>query len=507
MSGSLREASPYGQGNTLASRAQRAPIAEGVARVGVQRLPDGSPVWEPQEHQAALLAVDRGIILSAGALGSGKSEPGALRLLKWALKHPRRPDGRATRWYVIGPDFSLIKQEQFGKILEHARRLEGAQVVKRVVGGQDPRIILCHDQVILGRSSTDPQRLRGHEVDGFWLDEVQNVEEKAFRIAVSRIRSTTAVRIVLTGSPEDSPDWVWKLLSGEDEGYNTVRRRAIEEGSGVWAFRWSTAMNKTNMSGVVGVVRAILDASGKGLSAQELEGRFPGTAEAPSLGVIDYGRAFVGKITIPDAEALPFALGVDIGETVDFTWFTILSRRGVVLAMERFNAGSPGVPRATFYPYLEARIIDAAKRWRVQRVMIDIAKAGKPTWQNVVPKLPGVRVDGFPTDAPGKKSEVIEALSVALGRGDVKIPTAWSAAGRDVTVENVAQLRKEFEEFIPDELGNGKRRWRHPDGGHDDGIISLALAWHSVRSGPASNGGSLSGWTAPDLGGSMFNRR
>jgi hypothetical protein len=511
MSGSLRERSPYGQGNTLASRAGRVALAPGVARVGVQRAPNAAgelaPIWEPQEHQAQLLAVDRGILLSAGALGSGKSEPGALRLLKWALRYPRRPDGRPTKWYVIGPDFSLIRQEQFGKILEHARRLEGAEVVKRVVGGQDPRITLCHDQMIIGRSSTDPNRLKGHEVDGFWLDEVQNVEERAFRIACSRIRSTTAVRIVLTGSPEDSPDWVWKLLSGEDEGYNNVRRRAIEEGSGVWAFRWSTNMNKTNTSGVVGVVRAILDASGKGFAAQELEGRFPGTAEAPSLGVIDYARSFVGKLAIPDAEALPYAMGVDIGETIDFTWFTFLSKRGVVLGMERFNAGSPGVPRATFYPYLENRIVDSAKKWRVQRVIIDIAKSGKPTWQNVTPRLPGVRVDGFPTDAPGKKAEIIEALAVALGRSDVKVPSSWSAAGRDVNVEHVQQLRKEFEEFIAEELGNGKRRWRHPDGGHDDGIISLALAWHSVRSGPKNTGGSLSDWGAPDLGGSLFGRK
>lgn len=515
MSGSLREASPYGQGNTLASRMGRAPLAPGRARVVVQRTEvhregcacrpgELCPIWEPQDHQAQLLAVDRGILLSAGALGSGKSEPGALRLLKWALKNPRRPDGRPTRWYVIGPDFSLIKQEQFGKILEHARRLDGAQVVKRVVGGQDPRITLCHDQVLIGRSSTDPDRLKGHEVDGFWLDEAQNVKERAFRVACSRLRSTTAVRVVITGSPEDSPDWIWKLLSGEDDGYNKVRQRAIEEGSGVFAFRWSTDMNKTNTSAVVGVVRAILDASGKVHSAQELEGRFPNTIEAPSLGVIDYGRAFVGKLAIPDADALPYALGVDIGESIDFTWFTILTRRGVVLAMERFNAGSPDVPRARFYPYLEDRIVATAKRWRVARVVIDIAKSGKPTSQNVTPRLPGVKVDGFPTDAPGKKSEIIEALGVALGRGDVKIPSGWSAAGREVAVENVPQLRKEFEELTPLELGTGKRRWTHPDGGHDDGVVSLALAWHAVTSNPEAPPADLSNWRPINLGPRFF---
>lgn len=500
MSGSLKEASPYGQGNTVASRAKRSIIAPGLCRVGFQIKDDGDPLWEPQEHQAQLLSVDRGILLSAGALGSGKSEPGALKLLQWALKNPRRPDGRPTKWYVIGPDFSLIKQEQFEKILEHARRLRDAQVVKRVVGGQDPRIILCHDQVILGRSSTDPNRLRGHEVDGFWLDEAQNVEEKAFRIAVSRIRSTTAVRIVITGSPEDSPDWIWKLLSGEDDGYNKVRERLIEEGSGLWAFRWSTAMNKANKGAVVGVVRAILDASSSGASSQELEGRFPGTPEAPALGVINYGQAFVGEADLPISDLQPAVLGVDIGETVDFTWFTVLSSRGVVLAMERFNAGTPNVPRDTFYPYLEGRIVATAKRWRVKRVVIDIAKSGKAIHQNVVPKLGGVTVEPFPTDAPGRKSAVIEALAVALGRGDVRIPSSWKSAEGGIAVDHVPQLRKEFEEFIPTDVGQGKRRWTHPDGGHDDGIVSLALAAHGILGRPPQRS-DYSGWNPQKYGG------
>lgn len=504
MSGSLREASPYGQGNTVASRAKRSLIAPGLSRVGFERLEahregcscgpgEACPVWEPQDHQAALLSVDRGILLSAGALGSGKSEPGALRLLKWALRNPRRPDGRPTKWYVIGPDFSLIKQEQFEKILEHARRLRGAQVVKRVVGGQDPRIVLCHDQVILGRSSTDPNRLRGHEVDGFWLDEAQNVEEKAFRIAISRLRSTTAVRVVITGSPEDSPDWVWKFLSGEDEGYNKVRQRLLDEGSGLWAFRWSTAMNKANTGGVVGVVRAILDASAQGASAQELEGRFPATPEAPSLGVIDYGKAFVGKVTLPLGEVQPAVLGIDIGESIDFTWFTVMSSRGVVLAMERFNAGTPGVPRSEFFPYLEERIAAVAKRWRVNRVVIDSAKSGKAIQQNVSRKLSGFKVEALATDAPGKKAAAIEALSVALGRGDVRIPTAWQTSEGGLEVEHVEQLRKEFEEYVPTELGGGKRRWEHPDGGHDDGIVSLALAWHGIN-GRAQRRDDYSAW-------------
>lgn len=496
MSGSLLEASPYGQGNTLASRAARAPLAPGLARVGMD--------WTPQVHQAQLLAVDRGILLSAGALGSGKSEPGALRLLKWALRYPRRPDGRPTKWYALGPDFSLLRQEQFGKILEHARRIKGAEVVKRVVGGQDPRIILCHDQVILGRSTTDADRLRGHEVDGFWLDEAQNVEEKAFRIAISRLRSTTAIRVVITGSPEDSPDWIWKLLSGEDEGYNRVRLRLIEEGSGLWPFRWSSIMNTANSTSVLGVVRAVLDASTHNASAQELEGRFPNTSEAPGQNALNFVRAFVGRVEIRGEEAIPQVLGVDIGETLDFSWLTVMSSRGVVLYQERFNAGSPGVPRATFYPFLQDRIEQLAGVWRVKKVAIDSAKSGKSLAQALAVKVGDrFKVEGVDTSIPGRKSEIVEALLLATAAGRVRVPTAWRLGGQpEQTVDHVPQLRKEFEEMTIYEVGK-KRAFDHPSGGHDDGPVALAIAWKGLGGG-GTPGAGLGAWKAPILGPTFF---
>lgn len=492
------DALAHGRGFKAGAREARASVGDGIIPVPSS--------WVPHPYQAPLLTIDKGVIFASGALGSGKSEPGAKKLLTWALRYPRRADGRPTKWYAIGPDYSLIRQEQFGKILEHARRLEGVNVVKRVVYGIDPRIVLCHDQVILGRSGTDPDRLRGHEIDGFWGDEVQLWPERAFRIALSRLRSAQAVRVVLTGSPEDAPGWNWHLISGEHKGYNKLRAELLKGGSGFYCFRWASAQNTSNQGEVLGQIRAGLDASAEGVAAQELEGRYPGTHEAPSLAVLDYARAFVGRVDLAPTHVRPEVLGVDIGETEDFTWFTVLSGRGIVLTMERFNAGSPGVPRATFYPYLEERIASTAKAWRVSKVVIDTAKAGKPICQNVQGRLEGsgILANGYPTDSPGKKSEAIEALSVALGRGDVKIPSRWRCDGREVEVAQVEQLRKEFQELVPHEFAQGKRRWTHPEGAHDDGVVSLALAWHGL-SGVELPGGDYSYLKqAPPMPGGTF---
>ncbi|MCW8138643.1 MAG: hypothetical protein KIT58_07040, partial [Planctomycetota bacterium] len=472
----MSERAAYGRGNSAATRAPRAALASGVAAI--------ETAWQPHDYQAPLLTLDQGLIVAVGALGSGKSEPGALKLLQWALRHPRRADGRPTKWYAIGQDFSLLRQEQFGKILEHARRLKlpgGASVVKRVVYGIDPRIVLLHDQVIMGRSSTDPDRLRGHEVDGFWGDEIQAWTERAFRIAISRTRSAAATRVVLTGSPEDSPGWIWHLISGEHKGYNRLRAELKRSGSGVFVFRWSSASNRANREGVLGAIRAVMDASAHGVAAQELEGRFPGTHESPLLGEIDYAPAFARReVELDPSRVVGQSMGVDVGETQDFSWVSILSPDGVLLYQDRFNVSTPGVPRSRFYPYLEDVVVKLVDRWKVETVVIDVAKAGAGVAQHLALRLAGrARVVGYDTGAGTKKADAIEILGTAMSRGDVVVSERWKAGGEKVEVRFVDVLAKELSELAPKDTGK-RRTWDHPPGGHDDGPVSLALAYHGL---------------------------
>jgi len=232
-------------------------------------------------------------------------------------------------------------------------------------------------------------------------------------------------------------------------------------------------------------IRAALEASSPGLAAQELDGLFLGTEEAPSTRGMQYAQAFVGSVEATREESTPHVLAIDIGETIDFTWITVLSRTGMVLGMYRFNTSSPGVPRATFFEYLVAEVAKAARSWRVQVIVCDTAKAGAPVAQSLRTAT-GLHVEGFGTDAPGKKAALLEALSVALASVSVTVPNVWRSKdlphGR--TVDHVDQLRKEFSELEPRDTPAGKRYWDHPRGGHDDGVVSLALAWHGLEKFP-----------------------
>lgn len=510
----------HGSGRTRSDREGRSELLDEPACVAT--------AWAPNPYQRRILAVDRGFVFGVGGLGSGKSEASALKLLMWAHEHPRRRDGRPTRWFAIAPEFALIRLEMFPKILDHARRLEGlgfGSVVKRVVYGQEPRIVLSADQEILGRSDDEPDKMRGFEIEGAWGDEAQRWRWKTFRVAVSRMRSAAAVRFTISASPEDAPGWLWKIVEGQSRRFNRIREELKGAGAGLWVHRWASSDNPSNEPGTLGVIGAVLDANPDApepaegeavapsvLQAQELGGRFPGTHEAPSLGAIDYSRGFSEQRLVLSAdEARASVLGVDVGETEDFTWFTVLSARGVVLYMERWNVGTPGVPRSTFYAYLEDRIAQVAHDHGCSLVVIDSSKAGKPIVHNLEARRADQRagkrvlfqVVGVETGAGRRKAEAIESLGVAMMSGDVRIAPSWvSPAGNVVTVEWVGWLRKEFEDLVITNVSQGKRTFNHRVGGHDDGVVSLALAWNGLstlpRPAPAAG---LHAWRQPGGGG------
>ena len=495
MSGGLGEVHPEGRGYKKGSRER--------ALFDPSRVSCARTLWRPNTKQERALASDTGIDLLVGGLGSGKSDVGALKLLRWALRHPRRKDGSPTKWLILGPDFSLLREEQMQKVLEAALNLGELSykaVVKRICVGQDPRIYLASDQVLLCRSGTEPRRMRGHQFEGMWQDEAEFQDEQAFTIALTRMRSAGAIRAVVTTSPQSVRNsWVWPILSGTHDGYNKLREKTE-----VRVHRWRSQDNKANEPEVLDAISAALEAGSPGHTGQELDGLFLGTHEAPELGVFDYAPGFVPKVTLKGQEARARVLGVDLGKQHDFTWLTVIGGTGVVLFMQRFNASTVNAPRDAFYPWVEKRISDLVDRFRIPVVKIDTAMQGA-SFSETLRRFLGARarVDGYATDAPKRKSQAIEALGVALSRKAVVVPEVWVGPdGVAHPVEHVFQLRKEFSELQAEEK-DGLRTFDHPLGGHDDGIVSLALAYQGIaRSSLAAR--DYTEWGVVDLGKRRF---
>jgi hypothetical protein len=81
----------------------------------------------------------------------------------------------------------------------------------------------------------------------------------------------------------------------------------------------------------------------------------------------------------------------------------------------------------------------------------------------------GIGVQAFKT-TNASKAEIIESLSLAFERGDIRIP-------RDDT------LIGELLAFEGTRLASGMTRYAAPENMHDDMVMSLAMAWWGATGG------------------------
>lgn len=182
-----------------------------------------------------------------------------------------------------------------------------------------------------------------------------------------------------------------------------------------------------------GVFRRVTDAIDKDLPADPYKARDPGDGSA-------------------------FVIGVDWGRTNDFTVFTTINAKtGAVVALDRFTE----VDYATQLGRLQA----LHQRFPRAPILAESNSMGGP----LIEQLQRLRlpVRAFHTSA-ASKTQAIEALALAFENGAIRLP-------------DVKWLVDELMAFDQERLPSGTMRYGAPRGGHDDGVMSLAIAWSGLH--------------------------
>jgi hypothetical protein len=363
-----------------------------------------------------------------------------------------------------------------------ARRL-----IRRIQKAPHPEIELWNGAIIMGLSGTDPDRLRALDFDGFWMDESALQVEQAFTLAINRQRAADCIRGIITTSPK--PGWTWRVLSGEDEGYNALREKVNTR-----IFRWESKKNQALKGGVLDAIRAAQNAGGID-AAQELDGLILGK-ETQLPTAFETARVFCDdvRLTMPDVTAP--VLGIDLAVISDFTWIVVMGARGHVLAQERFNLGTAPrradgsrVIRAEFYDLVVERVIDYAQRFGVKRIKPDIAMHGEGFAYGLrqtlarTPGLRDVKVEGIMTSSPNKRRAILKELRRAFAAGAITVPKRWALGDDTFAVAEWDTLKGECEDLVVEAVDGGGWRFKCPAGGHDDGPLALALAWDAYATG------------------------
>lgn len=181
----------------------------------------------------------------------------------------------------------------------------------------------------------------------------------------------------------------------------------------------------------------------------------------------DSGGVFRGVMdaVCRDAPIIPdsgIVIGVDWGRHNDFTVF---------VAMDSFTKTVIGLDRFTGIDYAIqlARLRAFHSRYQNSGIVAETNSMGEPLVEAL--QREGLPIRGFQTTAPSKRA-IIESLSVAFEKREIRIPDEpW--------------LLDELLAYDQERLPGGMLRYGAPPGGHDDGVMALAFAWHAVgNAGP-----------------------
>jgi hypothetical protein len=156
-------------------------------------------------------------------------------------------------------------------------------------------------------------------------------------------------------------------------------------------------------------------------------------------------------------EGHTYVIGADWGRSNDYTVFTVVDATArQVVAVDRSNHVD--------YALQRGRLKNLVQQWRASMVVAEVNAMGQPIVEMLI--RDGLPVKPFVT-TNASKSVIIDALALALERGELQLL-------------QFEPLLDELEAFEIDRTPSGSTRYGAPSGGHDDCVMSLAMAYDGL---------------------------
>jgi len=136
--------------------------------------------------------------------GSGKSWIGAYDLI-----------GRAKRgrtYLVCGPTYPMLRDASLRSFLTVGRELNVIDP-RHIKQSPPPELKLATGADIIFRSADDPERLRGPNLSGAWLDEASLMPAETFEIVIASLREAgEAGWLSSTFTPKGQGHWTYEIF-------------------------------------------------------------------------------------------------------------------------------------------------------------------------------------------------------------------------------------------------------------------------------------------------------
>jgi phage terminase large subunit-like protein len=286
-------------------------------------------------------------------------------------------------------------------------------------------------------SGDTPDRLRGAGLDFLVIDEAAFCDEMVWQVLRPALADPGKQGRALFLSTPRGRNWFWRLYGD-----------GIDPQKEDWAsWRMPSYKNPFFLSSETESARRDMP---ERMFKQEIEAEF----------LDDYGAVFrnVAACIVPTpAPHTDVVIGVDWGKSNDYTVLTAIDRKTLrVLEIDRFNQISWGLQRG--------RLEQMARKYNPSLILAESNSIGEPNIEELMRM--GLPVQGFQTTGSTKPA-LIDGLALAFEQQAIGIP--------DDPV-----LINELQAYEMERLPSGNWRYSAPDGGHDDMVISLALAYRAA---------------------------
>ncbi|MFZ9077514.1 MAG: phage terminase large subunit [Alphaproteobacteria bacterium] len=173
------------------------------------------PVLPISQVQADFLASDEPITAMVCGRGGGKTFIGSYRIITRAQHN--------DHWMAVSPDAGVSVETTVPTFIENCEKLN---CLNRVVMSPYPRIwwqtFDGGEAQIVFRSAEKPDKLRGANKSGLWLDEASYQPVDAMRIARATLRRGGVMgATILTMTPRGRSHWTFELCYDRAEGHES----------------------------------------------------------------------------------------------------------------------------------------------------------------------------------------------------------------------------------------------------------------------------------------------
>ena len=414
--------------------------------------------FTPTEYQRDLAKkfVENQFVAARWCRQSGKSWMISALLLWYALIHPNTYIG------VVGPSWRQTKLI-IRKINTFLRKLPKGSYYK-----PQRTIVRLTNGSIIEAFPNNPDTIRGPTLQIVYADEFNFIaNDEDLYDAILFTLGTTNGKFVCTSTPWTTDSIFYKIWY--DPNYSQVFAKSH--------VTWREALepNGPLKHGILKKIKKQLEGDPwrwrREMEAEWAEDESVWLPQALITSCIDHALDYFEFEDYPKGI---FYAGVDLGKYHDYSVVAVVKAEGNILRLVHLKR----FPLKTAYASVIGYVKTLRDRWLIRSVYVDMTGVGDYIVEDMKNAgIPGVEGIKFTIDTKMKLASHLKQLMV---EGRLKIP---------YDPDLIAELNTERFELTKE----GKIKFSHPEGTHDDRFWSLALACYAARQPPKSRPMAVTG--------------